>query len=323
MFLSYCISLTAIGIKRGKYQKLIKMRKLFSSSMAVVMLSLFLFSCSKESLQVAPEQLANEQKAVEGKAAASPAPHMALERQVGAGHVVYKFVSLGGIVKYAPIGMLMNAGSPILNVTGLASIPSSGIGLAISRTSPTVWSIWKFPLSSPASAGVTGTVTTTDNLSDIEYDAVSGKLIALDVTAQKVVTFPISVGATMTSSYSYSTVPNVNGLCILGSSHFVLGFTAAGVGYLMKCAPGFGPGWTLPGATFTPPLIPSSALNGGGCWFDTGTNSFIVGGAQAGLQPHWALTIPTNGPGAALPPTWLQSDNGSGSRVYFLDFAPL
>lgn len=291
--------------------------------MAVVILSLFLFSCSKESLQVAPEQLANEQKAVEGKVAASPAGHLALERQVGVGHKVYRFISLSATANYGSLGMLMNGASPILNVTGLASIPSSGIGLALSKLNATTWAIWKFPIGSPNLAGMTGTVLTSDNLSDLEYEPLTGRLIALDVTAQKVVRFPISIGATITSLYSYAAVPNVNGLCILGDVHFVMGYTTAGVGYLMQCNPGSGPMWTLAGATFTPPLIPASALIGGGCWYDTGTQHFIVGGAQAGAQPHWALTTPVNGPGPFFAPNWLQSTNGGGSRVYFLDFAPL
>jgi hypothetical protein len=305
------------------------MKKSIFKISAVICISTALFSCQKQSEKISTPQQPLDVTTVKQTRVVG---HLALERFTTIGQRIYRFASVGGTANYGLVatGVLRNQSTtaPLLNVTGLATTPASGAGFCLSRpTNTSDWEIWKFPVTNPALANLTTTIpgSAAFILSDLEWDFNGGnRFIALNRTSQRVVFIPLagafSPFTSATASYS-PLMTNVTGLTLVGGAEFLLGTDAAGVtGHLMKCNLGI-PGWTLANATFTPPLIPGSALQGdAGILFDPTINQFIVGGAQGTASPHWTLTRPAAM--GSVPPVWLQSFNGSG-RIFFLDFAPL
>jgi hypothetical protein len=290
----------------------------------------FIFSCSK-----APQQIATQDvKSSTTKTRTAPGVHMALGRAFGPNnaHKVYQWVGLGSKARYTSMGVLtdVNTGLPITAVTGLACNVNNGLAYCLSKANSTTWKVWQFFYNDPTQAYELFTLSTSNTLSDLDYDSQTGEFVALNTTLGKVLRIIYSGSTGYMSDYcGYFGVgvPNVNALCKASPSKFAItGYDIAGNGYLPvfnSLSGVFNPATPSPYIfTTSTTLIPSVALTAGGVYWDPTSLTFIVAGTGGGATgSNWAQTVPP-GMSGTIAPAWYQTEDEVNAKVYILDFAP-
>lgn len=296
------------------------MKQLTTVLLVALMAIAFCTACKKDKVLTQPS--VSEVKVLDTDPSLSlpaPAGHLAIGPFNGVGTPYYRYA--GGTTYAAVPGALGNniirnamGGAPLLNVTGLAAV--GNFAYCLSRPAAGVnWQIWQFPVGNPNGATLWSTINGTAAivLSDLAKDLTANRVLALNRTGLRLCDIPFVAGATaIAASGSYSAVPNVSGLAMVGNTPFILG-QSGGTGYLMKCTPALVPGWTLAMATYTPPGVPFVFTESASEQpTDDISNGFIV----ASQSTNWTQTIPV-GAGIPAPPVWQIANVG------IIDFARL